>query len=107
MALRFLYRVLLPSHYQDPEEGAPLGYTLGRLAEAVVNKARQGRNARWPSDAPADALPYLARDRRIVRGIGESREGYNARLIRWLDDHRTRGNAFALMRQLRAYCNAA
>lgn len=107
MSLRFLYQRLLPRQFRDEEEGEPVNYSLGYLADAVEEHARQATTVRFPEYAPSDALPYFARDRRIRRGIGESRAAYNVRLLRWLDDHRTRGNPYALMRQLQAYCNAA
>lgn len=107
ISFRSLYKRLVPWWLRDEAEGAPILYSLGILADAVDEHARAATEVRFPEYAPTDALAHFARDRRIVRGIGESRAGYNARLLRWLDDHRTRGNPFALMRQLRAYCNAA
>jgi hypothetical protein len=103
---RSLYRRLVPSWLQDPEEGARILFSLGTVADAVRDHAYLGLLARFPQRAPSDALSYHTRDRRIPRGLGESEESYAARLLPWLDAHRTRGNAFALLRQVRAYCNA-
>jgi hypothetical protein len=103
---RDLYRKLVPSWLQDPDEGAPLLYSLGAMADVFVERARLGLLARYPQHAPSDALSLIGRDRRIARGIAETDAAYAARLLTWLDDHRVRGNPFALLRQLRAYCQA-
>lgn len=78
--------------------------TLGLLEDALVERTRQGIKARFPQEAPSDALAPLGRDRRIIRGISESDEDYAARLLRWLDDWKVAGNPYALMGQIRAYC---
>ena len=85
-------------------EGELVWYSLGVMMDAFAERARQGLLARFPEYAPADALPLMSRDRRIIRGRNESDEAFAARVLTWLDDHRTRGNPFALMRQIRAYC---
>ncbi len=41
-----------------------------------------------------------------MRGINESAESYAARLVLWLDDRKTAGNPFALMRKLSEYTGA-
>jgi hypothetical protein len=116
VSLANLYRTHVPSWAQDPEEGAPLLYTFGKLADAVKDHARDGLSARFPLGAtragqtpkpPArDALSLIARDRGIEWGIDESPEAFGLRLIPWLDDHARRGNPFMLMKQIRGYCNA-
>lgn len=105
-AFRRIFKKLLPSWLAD-DEGELVNYSLGLLLDAFAERARQGLLARFPSYAPADAYPYLGRDRKIVRGIGEPAESYVPRLLGWLDEHRVRGNPWALCRQLRAYCNNA
>ena len=102
---RRAYTKLLP-WWLTAEDGAKVNYSLGLLMDAYLTRLLQGLRARWPSHAMPSALPFLGRDRRIVRGINESAESYAARLLRWLDDHRIRGNPYALMEQLRAYCQA-
>lgn len=81
-------------------------YTLGLMQDAYAERSRLGQEARFPSYAPEDALPYLGRDRAIRRGINEPAEAFAARLLRYLDDHRTQGNPFALLDQLYAYLQA-
>ena len=104
--LRDLYRALTPSWMQDDEEGGPVLYSLGLVAEVAKERAYNGLVARFPQYAPTDALHLIARDRRIIRGIDEADAAFATRLLPWLDDHRTRGNPFALMKQLQAYCQA-
>lgn len=102
---RTAFYKLLPAWLID-EEGELVHGSLGTLKDEFVDRLVQGLYARYPEFAPPDALAYLGRDRKIVRGINEPAESYAVRLMRWLDDHRTRGNAFALMDQLAAYCQA-
>lgn len=87
-------------------EGERVLYSLGLLCDGYLQRLYEGVLARFPQFAPSDALSYLGRDRKITRGIGESDASFSARLVQWLDDHRVRGNPFALMRQLRAFCQA-
>lgn len=103
MAARYrtAFKKLVPAWLADD-----VLYSLAVMKDAFAERVRQGLYARWPSYAPPSALPYLARDRRIVRGINEPTSSFRVRLRRWLRDHRVRGNPFALAAQLRAYCNA-
>lgn len=93
---------LLPSWLREGD-GELVSYSLGVILDAFLTRMHQGVHARFPGHAPEDALAYLGRDRKIVRGINEPAEAYAARLVRWLADHRRRGSAFALMDQLAAY----
>lgn len=91
-------------------EGELVGYALDTLKDAIAERTRLGLLARFPQNdptgqttAPDDALAATGRDRRIIRGINETSQGYAVRLIRWLDDWKTAGNPFALMGQLAGY----
>lgn len=105
MKFRELYKTMVPS-WLSSGEGEFVLYSLGIMLDAGLERLRLGTLARFPSQAPSDALGYLGRDRKIVRGINEPDAAYAARLIRWLDDHAIRGNPFALHDQIRAYCQA-
>lgn len=96
---------LLPSWLTNGE-GELLAYSLGLVMDCWMERLRLGIKARFPEYAPDDALNALGRDRKIIRGINEPRAAYAARLLRWLDDHKVRGTPFALMEQIRAYCQA-
>lgn len=101
---RNLLRSMVPRWLSEGEGGQVL-FSLGFLMDGAIERLRQGVHARFPADAPADALALLGRDRRIRRGLGETDSAYRVRLVQWLDDWRTVGNPYALMRQLRAYIN--
>lgn len=83
--------------------GAPFIRGLGDTLDDVSERTGESIDARLPRAARPDALPYIGRDRKIVRGLNEADATYAARLSRWFIDHRRRGNAVALLRQLEAY----
>lgn len=96
-------------------EGRLVNYTLDLLKDAFVKRIYLGLLARFPQDpndptgattAPTDALAAMGRDRRVVRGISDTDASYAARLLLWLDDRKTCGNPFTLMRQLAGYCGS-
>lgn len=97
-------RALGPAWLVRRDEGELVGYSLGRIVDAFAERTRQGLIARFPAYAPEDALGPMGRDRKITRGINEPAATYAARQLTWLDDHKRRGNPFALMQQLRGYC---
>lgn len=101
------FRRRLPSWITNDKGDGPAVWTaISVLLDGYAQRAYEGIYARYPTHAPADALGYIGADRRIIRGIGESREGYVARLLSWLTQfsHLTRGSPFALLEQVRAYC---
>lgn len=97
-------------HWLSKGEGALTGYALDVLKDGFAHRAYKGLLARFPQNdptgettAPEDALAAMGRDRRVVRGLGETPPSFARRLIRWLDDRRRAGNAFALMQKLSEY----
>jgi hypothetical protein len=91
----------------------PVAESLATTMDRYVARVKLGLYARFPTWAASSllfsdeaALAAIGRDRKIVRGIGEPAAAYAERLIRAIDDHRTRGNPFAMLRQLRAYLQA-
>lgn len=88
---------------QSADEGEFVWYSLMVTLDAFLRRAELGLIAKFPTYAPTDAFPYLSRDRRILRGRDETDAQFAIRLKRYLDDHRTRGNPFAMMEQIRAY----
>lgn len=103
MNFRTAFYALLPS-WLTSDDGERVVGSLAAVKDLFVERMRQGLLARYPSYTPPTGLPYLGRDRGIVRGIGEPEASYRVRLLRYLDDHKIRGNPFALLEQLRAYC---
>lgn len=93
----------------DGDDGELLGYVLDVIKDAFLQRIGLGLMARFPQNgpngetAPPDALALLGRDRRVIRGLFESDASYAARLLKWLDDRRTCGNPFTLMRKLSEY----
>lgn len=100
--IRLTRKFVVPSWLSEGE-GELLGYALDLVKDAFVQRVYLGLLARFPETAPDDALPIIGRMRRVIRGLGESRESYVERLIRWLDDRQTAGNPFALMQKLAEY----
>lgn len=102
-------RKFLAPRWLTEEDGELLGYSLDLMKDAFVERARLGQLIRFPQQdgtgtpAPDDALAAMGRDRRTIKGIRETSAHYATRLLTWLDDRRTAGNAFALMQQLAAY----
>lgn len=80
--------------------------SLGLLLDDFAARARAGLLARFPGYADDEALAALGRDRKIVRGINEPSAAYAARLSLALDALKTRGNAYTLLEQIRAYLQA-
>lgn len=80
-------------------------YAMALVLDALSQRQSMGTAAKFPSYAPDDALNLIGRDRLIVRGPDESVSSYQARLIRYLSDHKVRGNPWALMEQIRGYCS--
>lgn len=105
MTFRGMHEALAPEWLRG-DEGTRVLWTLEFMADTYAERAKLGMLASCPSNAPEDALPYLSRDRKIIRGIGEPSAAFRARLLTWLDDHKTRGNPYALLNQLRTYLGA-
>lgn len=88
------------------ETDARVLYAIALVLDALNTRLAMGIAARLPGfGAPPDALPYIGRDRLILRGPDETAEAYESRLVRYLPDHKVRGNPWALMEQLRGYCS--
>lgn len=79
-------------------------YAIAKTIDAKRARLRAAVKARFPGGgAPDDALGYIGRDRQILRGPEESPEAYAQRLVRYLDDWRLAGTAWAMLEQLRAF----
>lgn len=106
-------RKFLAPRWLTEGEGEQVGFSLGAIENGIVEATRLGIMARLPQNdptglttAPDDALQAMGRDRKILRGFNESSASYAARLIQWLDDHRARGTAFMMLKQLAGYLGA-
>jgi hypothetical protein len=90
-------------------------WTVALTLDAQLQRMRDGIGARYPGNPPAgaklattngapdDALGLIGRDRLIRRGPSEPVANYVARLQRAIDDHRVRGNAWAMLEQIQGF----
>lgn len=85
--------------------GAKLLRAFGDVTATVFHATSDGVAARFPGAVAGavDALPYIGRDRRILRGPAEDDATYAARLRTWWDAHRRRGGPYAMLEQLYLY----
>lgn len=110
---RALRKYLGPRWLTTGEDAEPIGTALDALADGITEAMFQGLLVGLPQNdpsgattAPDDALQAMGRDRKIIRGIDETAVSYARRLLPWLDDHRSRGTAFMMMKQLAGYLGA-
>src|SRR5665213_884365 len=106
---RTLRKFLGPSWLTTEGDSLLVGYSLDLVKDAFIERVRLGLLARFPQQdksgtpAPDDAVAAMGRDRRVVRGLNETTQSYVGRLLTWLDDWKTAGNAFTLMKRLSEY----
>ncbi len=97
------FKELVPAWLSAGDGGKVLA-SLSLMLDDFRARTKLGLLARFPGYAPDDAaLGALGRDRRLVRGLGEPAASYAERQQRALEDHRVRGNPFALLEQIRTY----
>lgn len=75
-------------------------YALAVQLDAAGDALVAGVKMRFPNLYSGDSLATIGAERRIRRGLEESNQNYAGRLTRWLEDHRVRGGAYALLNQL-------
>lgn len=98
---------VVPPWLQERVGGAVLS-SIGATADSLLDRARDGVRLRFPGPGGDEsAIPYIGRDRRIIRAPGEDVATYAGRLIGWWEAHRRRGGVYALLDQLAAYYAAA
>lgn len=76
---------------------------MGERIEALVDRTTESLRKRFPSGDSPEALGFLGRERRILRGPGETSAGFAERLLTWWDAHATRGGPYALLTQMWAF----
>ncbi len=74
--------------------------SLGVPTDDVTDDSSDGVKLRFPNADNPEALGFIGRERRILRGPGETGTTFAARLLRWWDAHRIRGGHVALLTQL-------
>jgi hypothetical protein len=90
-----------------------IGVSIALVVDALIEGLFEGRNAAFPGQVRApdveglggfnnvDALPFIGRDRRIVRGFAEPPEAYARRLRQWRAAWRSSATPFGMLTQLR------
>lgn len=79
---------------------------LGAVVDSSVARLLAAALIRFPSVERPSALGAIGRERKLLRGPGETRAAYVTRLRAWWDAHRERGNAYSLLEQMRSYLGA-
>jgi hypothetical protein len=82
--------------------GGAVMESLADPIETLVDRTTESVKKRFPTD-DNDALDYIGRERRIIRGPGETSATYAGRLVIWWDSHRLRGGPYALLEQMFAF----
>jgi hypothetical protein len=106
MSIASIIRNRVPSWLSSGEGGLVLDSIAAELDDFIL-RMRESLKASMPSYGPSDALPYIGRDRKVLRGIGETDDSYRVALIPWLDRARKNGTPWEMCRRVRAYCQAA
>jgi hypothetical protein len=76
---------------------------IGIVFDALAEYLRLGTLQRFPGQAQSSALPFIGRDRKILRGFRESDVAYVPRLRAAFQTWKFAGNAQTLLRELAAY----
>ena len=97
-----LFEAILPPWLMRTE-GLRLVGAIADVIDDHRDRLVGGVKLRFPGLYSTDGLDLIGRERRLRRGPAEDADVFAARLTRWWEDHRTRGNGFALLRQMQAY----
>lgn len=101
---RHSFYKLVPS-WLSSGDGEKVLYTIGRLTDGFIERARQSLTARFPTYVGPDGLALLGDERGIIKGRDENLAGYARRLRGWRgrQGHQVRGNPYAMLRQVWNY----
>lgn len=87
--------------------GLNVGYrvlwTVAAACDASLEVLVRGIQASWPGVGDPSALGAIGSSRGIVRGLGDTNDAYATKLRTWHDQHRARGSARELARQVQGY----
>jgi len=106
MPIRLLFAVgilLISPPWLRRRIGGAIMRSLGVPIDTETDRNVDGVELRFPNALQPDALGFLGRERRILRGPGEDAATFAGRLRTWWDAHRARGGPYELLRQLRAF----
>lgn len=101
---RHIFYGLVPS-WLSSGDGEKVLYSLGRVTDAFIQRARLSLEARFPTRTSPTGLRMLGEERGILQGRDENSKGFARRLIGWRGEHGhlVRGSAFAMLRQIWYY----
>ena len=99
MALRDLAYSISPTWLQG-EIGEKYIYSQALIVDATADRVEQGTRAKMPGKCDPTALPCIARDRGVVKGIGDTDATYAERCRTAVTDWHFSGIAGGTMRVL-------
>ena len=101
---RHAFYKLVPS-WLSTGQGELVLYSLGRLTDGFIERARRSLTARFPTYSGPTGLALLGDERGILKGRNESLTGYARRLRGWRgpNGHQVRGTPFAVLFQIWNY----
>ena len=97
-----LFRDLAPRRFAQ-ERGQKFVFGFSSVGDVILDGTTEAVGARFPSFCATDALQYLGRDRRLVRGPNEATASFRARLKGAFDAWTLAGTVSGLTGQLEAF----
>lgn len=88
---------LVPTTHQRPTGQAFQG-ALGDVEDSLIDRAKQAVKARFPLQAPPDALTAIGVERQMPQGPGESAAAYAARLVDAWTSWQWAGTPYGMLR---------
>lgn len=80
-----------------------LQYALALMLDDALDMQYAAVEHKFPGYVSGESLPYIGRERGLIRGLFETDARYATRLLGWIESWKRRGSPQELMRQLRAY----
>jgi hypothetical protein len=101
---RHILKELCPPWLRGTQAHSFLNEGIFTLYDIDAELMWQALMARFPSYCPADALPYLAADRRTFVSPSESEEALRVRLLAWMIEATLAGLPIGLLLAMQAFC---
>jgi hypothetical protein len=99
---RDMVYAISPSWLRGPI-GSRFMYSMAVQLDAAADGIAYAVLARFPTKAPADAMPWIANDRQIEQGFQESQADWTARLTQWLDRWAHAGSPWGVLMAVRGW----
>jgi len=97
-----VFKAILPP-WLSRTEGTKFFGGIADVIDDHRDRLVAGVKLRLPGLYTLEGIDRIGKERRLRRGPAETSEVFAERLQRWWSDHRLRGNAYALLRQMLAY----